>query len=49
MILPKKTHKSPRSLKTGTLKGLRFGAIKAFLGDSIYKQYQYHHQVGQCG
>jgi amidase len=25
-------------LKTGTLKGLRFGAIKSFLGDSIYKQ-----------
>ena len=25
-------------LKSGTLQGLRFGAIKSFLGDSIYKQ-----------
>jgi amidase len=30
-------HTIPRSSKTGTLKGLRFGAIKTFR-DSIYKQ-----------
>ena len=33
-----KNKKYIEGLQTGTLKGLRFGAIKNFLGDSIYKQ-----------